>query len=195
MSDTSNHRTPPGLLRRLAPAAALGGVAVAIVGLLDPALAGRSNSAEAADRSATAATPTPLAPSAPTVSPEMPAPQEPVASAAPESSTAPGSNTASTSPTQPTATCDNAQTVSGPQVDTRWGVVQVAATVANGAVCEVHAVAYPDADHHSSRINAAAIPILDSAASSSGVAFDNVSGATYTSEAYRESLQSILDSL
>jgi len=32
-------------------------------------------------------------------------------------------------------------------------------------------------------------------ASQQGVAFDAISGATYTSEAYRESLQQLLDSL
>ncbi len=42
-------------------------------------------------------------------------------------------------------------------------------------------------------INSRAIPYLDAQAAEVGVEFDSVSGATYTSEAYRESMQSILD--
>jgi uncharacterized protein with FMN-binding domain len=42
-------------------------------------------------------------------------------------------------------------------------------------------------------INAYAIPVLDQTAGQVGVQFDNISGATYTTNAYRRSLQSVLD--
>jgi uncharacterized protein with FMN-binding domain len=38
-----------------------------------------------------------------------------------------------------------------------------------------------------------AIPYLDAQAAQQGVSFDGFSGATYTTEAYRQSMQSILD--
>ena len=77
---------------------------------------------------------------------------------------------------------------------TRWGPVQVQMEfAADGTVCGVQAIAYPADDHRSAQINSRAIPYLDAAAMQVGTEFDAVSGATYTSEAYRESMQSILD--
>lgn len=140
------------LARRLAPAAALGGVAVTLVVVLDPALAG------------------------------------------PDRAPAPDAVASSAQDGQVSA-CATAQEQVGPAVDTPWGPVQVAATVSEGQVCEVHAVVYPNNDRKSERINASAIPMLDSMATQQGIAFDNVSGATYTTEAYRGSLQQLLDSL
>ncbi|MBI1350095.1 MAG: FMN-binding protein [Actinomycetales bacterium] len=79
---------------------------------------------------------------------------------------------------------------------TRWGPVQVAATVSGKTVCEVHAVSWPSNDGRSQMINAYAIPILDqSATASKGTQLDFVSGATYTSNGYAQSLQSLLDQL
>ena len=85
-------------------------------------------------------------------------------------------------------------TETGDAVSTQWGPVQVQMVfAADGSVCSVQAIAYPSNDHHSQRINATAIPYLDAQATEAGVSFDAVSGATYTSEAYRQSMQSILD--
>ena len=145
------------LARRIAPAAVLGGVAVALVGILDPALAGTGN--------ATASEPTT------------------------------GQPADSTGTSSAPATCDNAEQVQGPASMTPWGPVQVEASVIDGRLCEVHAVAYPMGDGHSQRINTVAVPTLDAMASQVGVAFDGVSGATYTTNAYRDSLQQLLDSL
>jgi uncharacterized protein with FMN-binding domain len=64
---------------------------------------------------------------------------------------------------------------------------------ADGTVCAVQALTYPDGDRKSQMINSMAIPTLDAQAAEQGVEFDGVSGATYTTEAYRESMQSILD--
>ena len=150
------------LARRLAPAAALGGLAVVIVGVADPALATLRGD-EAAPTSDAAAG-------------QAPAAESPAADSA--------------------ATCATGETITGDSVMTRWGPVQVAATVDGGRVCEVHAVAWPSNDRKSQQINAYAIPYLDQMATESqATQLDFVSGATYTSEGYAQSLQSILDSM
>lgn len=110
-----------------------------------------------------------------------------------DSSTSSGAATTDT--TASGSTCDSPQQVTGPSVTTRWGPVQVQANVADGKLCSVNAIAWPDGDRKSAEISDYSIPILDSAASSQGTAFDSISGATYTSEGYRSSLQQLLDSL
>ncbi|CAB5026135.1 MAG: FMN-binding protein [Actinobacteria bacterium] len=54
---------------------------------------------------------------------------------------------------------------------------------------------WPTGDRQSMQISAYAVPELDAQASQQGVMLDGVSGATYTTEGYRESLQQLLDSL
>ncbi len=86
--------------------------------------------------------------------------------------------------------------VTGPIVDTRWGPVQVTASVAadGSLICAVDAPITPDDHRKSVRINDRAVPILnDSALFVQGTGFDSVSGATITSRAYKQSLQAILD--
>lgn len=92
--------------------------------------------------------------------------------------------------------CTDAQTHTGDTVQTRWGPVQVEASVAaDGTICSSEAVVYPTGDGESIMINNQALPIIDKAVLSQGVGFDSVSGATITSEGYRASLQSVLDQL
>lgn len=93
------------------------------------------------------------------------------------------------------ADCAAALRVVGDTVGTRFGPVAVEARVAGSTLCAVAAVQYPDGDPRSAQINARAVAILDDRASSVGTVFDAVSGATYTSEGYRSSLQSIVDRL
>lgn len=176
-----------GLARRLAPAAALGGLAVVIVGVADPALAGHSDATATgtANQTATASVQSGTATQPDTIAPQQQAPQQ----EAPQQDTSSGTDAGTTT------TCDNGQEVTGQSVMTRWGPVQVAATIADGQLCEVHAVVWPTGDGRSIQINNYAIPQLDAMASQQGTQFDYISGATYTSEGYRESLQSILDSL
>ena len=92
------------------------------------------------------------------------------------------------------ADCSDTTSVTGDPAMTRWGPVQVQMEfAADGTVCAVQAIAYPENDRKSAQINSMAIPYLDAQAAQVGVEFDSVSGATYTSEAYRDSMQSILD--
>ena len=86
------------------------------------------------------------------------------------------------------------QEVTGPVVNTQFGPVQVAAKVAGGKVCAVRTLQSPNFDHESISINAQAIPMLDQQAVQAGDAsFAGVSGATYTTDGYRQSLQAVLD--
>ena len=85
-------------------------------------------------------------------------------------------------------------TYNGSVAQTRWGPVQVSITVANGKITAVNVPAYPTANRRDQQINAYALPILRQetlAAQSADI--DTVSGATVTSEGYKQSLQAALD--
>ena len=104
--------------------------------------------------------------------------------------TTPGTTTGSTS----TASSSGTQTVTGAAVDTRYGPVQVKVTVTNGKITSATAIDYPAQDPRDQQINSYAIPALNQEAVQSGSAsIDMISGATYTSEGYIQSLQSALD--
>ncbi|MCU1441168.1 MAG: FMN-binding protein [Rhodoglobus sp.] len=110
--------------------------------------------------------------------------------------------TGTTSPTSPDATPTETPVASGPSdgtytgssVATRFGDVQVAVTVANGTITDVTAVQLTDADGRSVQISNRAAPMLrDEVLASQSARVANVSGATYTTQAYLSSVQSALD--
>ena len=85
-------------------------------------------------------------------------------------------------------------TVNGGVADTAYGPVQVQITLRGGHITRADAIEYPQGGSRDREINSYAIPQLDSEtvqADSSQI--DTVSGATYTSDGYRASLQSALD--
>ncbi|MFF8944027.1 FMN-binding protein [Streptomyces sp. NPDC014864] len=87
------------------------------------------------------------------------------------------------------------KTTTGQTVQTRWGPVQVRITVKNGKITDVTAVSYPSENPRDQQINGYAIPRLRrQALAAQSARIDGVSGATYTSDGYRQSLQSALDS-
>ncbi|AYC42613.1 FMN-binding protein [Streptomyces griseorubiginosus] len=87
------------------------------------------------------------------------------------------------------------KTVTGDTIQTRWGPVQVRVTIKDGRLTEVTAVSYPSDNPRDQEINSYALPRLRTEALTAQSAdIDTVSGATYTSEGYRQSLQSALDS-
>ena len=107
------------------------------------------------------------------------------ASAAPEASSGAGGSTKAT----------GTKTVTGDTVQTRWGPVQVRVTIKNGKITDVTAVQYPQDNPRDQEINSYALPQLRSEAlSAQSASIDTVSGATYTSQGYQQSLQSALDS-
>ena len=86
------------------------------------------------------------------------------------------------------------RTVDGPVVDTRYGPVQVEVTLDGSTITAVTALQLPGGDRRSEQINNRAEPALHSEALQAQSAnIDGVSGATYTSEAYAQSLQAALD--
>ena len=106
-----------------------------------------------------------------------------------------GTTTGTTATAKPTATTGSTadKVVTGTAVSFRYGTVQVQVTVSNGAITDITTLQAPG-DGHSGQISQYAVPILQSEALSAKSAQINlVSGATYTSEAYAQSLQSALD--
>ncbi|MFF6812584.1 FMN-binding protein [Streptomyces sp. NPDC012403] len=86
-----------------------------------------------------------------------------------------------------------ARTVTGDVARTQYGPVQVRITVSGGKITEAEAVRTPKGGQ-SDQVNSDAVPKLNQAAVAAGDAeIDAVSGATYTSAGYKQSLQSALD--
>jgi uncharacterized protein with FMN-binding domain len=85
--------------------------------------------------------------------------------------------------------------VDGPVVDTRYGPVQVEVVVGGGRITDVKALEYPSEARRSQSISQQALPMLrDEVLSAQSANIDTISGATYTSDAYGQSLQAALDS-
>ncbi|MDH6217029.1 FMN-binding protein [Streptomyces pseudovenezuelae] len=86
-----------------------------------------------------------------------------------------------------------AKTVTGAVAQTMYGPVQVRITVSNGKITKAEAVQAPKGGT-SDQKTALAIPKLNQEAVAKGTAdIDSVSGASYTSGGYKQSLQSALD--
>ena len=82
----------------------------------------------------------------------------------------------------------------GPATSTPFSFVQVRATLTDGRLTGVQTVALTGEGPHTQALNARAEPLLRKRALAAGSArFDVVSGATYTSQSYQESLQAALD--
>ena len=85
-------------------------------------------------------------------------------------------------------------TVNGAPADTQYGPVQVQITLTNGRIVRADAIDYPQGSSRDQAINSQAIPQLDQETlQAQSAQIDTVSGATYTSDGYRQSLQSALD--
>ncbi|MGO4598915.1 FMN-binding protein [Terrabacter sp. 2RAF25] len=88
----------------------------------------------------------------------------------------------------------SSRTVDGGVAHTEFGDVQVRITVVGHRMTDVTALHLTDSSRHSVRISAQAAPVLRSEAlDKQSAQIDMVSGATYTSDAYRQSLQSAID--
>jgi len=85
-------------------------------------------------------------------------------------------------------------TLTGDRIDTRWGTVQVAVTIAGDDVVAVEALSLPDGDRRSAGISEYVEELLgEEAVDLDSADVSVISGATYTSRAYATSLQSALD--
>ncbi|WP_329408059.1 FMN-binding protein [Streptomyces sp. NBC_00704] len=86
-----------------------------------------------------------------------------------------------------------AKTVTGAVQQTQYGPVQVRITVAGGKITKAEAVQAPKGGTSDQKTELS-VPKLNQEAVAKGSAdIDSVSGATYTSEGYKKSLQSALD--
>jgi uncharacterized protein with FMN-binding domain len=84
-------------------------------------------------------------------------------------------------------------TYTGDAASTRWGDVQVSVTIADGSIDSVQFLSYPDGDPRSAQINAQATGMLvQEAIQAQNADVQVISGATFTSEAFIQSLDSAL---
>ncbi len=118
----------------------------------------------------------------------------PAAGAAPPQSTTPPA-TASPGSQPPSSAPGTAQrTVDGDTVSTQYGDVQVRIVVSGSRIVDVQALTLPSDRSRSVRISDYAGPELrQEALQAQSANIDTVSGATYTSDGYAQSLQSALD--
>ncbi len=114
----------------------------------------------------------------------------------PSSSAAASTPSATPSPSASASsgTSSASTVVTGNAVDTRYGPVQVKVTFSGTTITAVETVQSPNGNGRDVEINDQALPILQQEALASQSAnIDTVSGATYTSEGYIQSLQSAID--
>jgi uncharacterized protein with FMN-binding domain len=122
--------------------------------------------------------------------PQTPAVQNAKASAAPTSTPA-ASATASSGGSQGVS-----GTATGNAVDTQYGAAQVRVTVKNGKIVKLEALQLQSNDPHSQQISSSAAPVLQQEIlGKQSAAVDAVSGASFTSASYVQSVQSALDKL
>lgn len=128
----------------------------------------------------------------------------PLSAASPAANATPRAANATPRAATPTATAAPATgsggtalangTVAGPVVQTRFGPVQVQVTIAGGKISDVTALQLPSDRQRSAEISGIVGPMLQSEAlAAQSAQIDLISGATYTSDAYAQSLQSALD--
>lgn len=86
------------------------------------------------------------------------------------------------------------RTITGPVIPTRYGDVQLRVTLTHGRISDITPLQLPVDRQRSAYISSVAAPILrDEALQAQSAQIDLLSGATYTSEAYAESIQAVLD--
>lgn len=108
-----------------------------------------------------------------------------------------GSSGLSSSPTKPapsTPAAPKVVTFTGDVVSTQYGPVQVSVTFTNSRITDVRTLQTPSGDDRSRAIADRAVPTLhDEVIASQSAKIDTVSGATYTSDGYAQSVQSAID--
>ena len=118
-------------------------------------------------------------------------PRLPAGSAVPTPSPAP----ATPSGTRPTTNGNVAGgTYDGGVADTPYGPVQVRITLSGGRITNAQTVQTPNESRRDVEINDMAVPqLVQETLQAQSARIDTVSGATYTSEGYIQSLQSAID--
>ncbi|MDN4598055.1 FMN-binding protein [Leifsonia virtsii] len=102
--------------------------------------------------------------------------------------------TATPTPTPSASSTATTKTVTGSAVDTRYGTVQVKVTFSGSTITAVDTIQAPNGNGRDIEIDQQALPMLEQEVLASQSAnIDTVSGATYTSEGYIQSVQSAID--
>ncbi len=111
-----------------------------------------------------------------------------------DNGTSSGSSSGNSSGNNSGSTSSSTKTVTGSVAQTQWGPVQVELAVRNGSITKVSILQYPNGNGRDVEIARYSLPILiHETLSSQSANIDMVSGATYTSTGYLQSLQSALD--
>jgi uncharacterized protein with FMN-binding domain len=122
------------------------------------------------------------------------APPEPTAPSGTPADGQPAQPTQPTQPAQPTAppAPGGKRTIKGDSVSTPYGDVTVTITLTGDKITDVTAV-LPTAGQSAARAANAGPKLKQQTLAKQSADIDSVSGATYTSEGYKQSLQSALD--
>jgi uncharacterized protein with FMN-binding domain len=120
--------------------------------------------------------------------------QAPVGNAGTATGATPAPSATGTSDSGGSGAAGGSKTYSGSVAQTRWGPVQVSITVSDGKITDVAVPTYPNGNGRDQEINAYALPILrQETLSAQSAGIDSISGATVTSDGYKQSLQAALD--
>jgi uncharacterized protein with FMN-binding domain len=166
-------------------------------GALSQATAASSTTPTTSPSSAATATPVAPAPSASASASASaaPAPSTSASAAPAPSASASASASAAPAPSESASTAGAVDgTYTGSAVNTRYGPAQVQVVIAGGQISDVIVLQRQQNDQKFNQISSRAVPLLRQqvlTAQSANVA--GVSGATYTSGSYLQSVQSALD--
>ena len=131
-----------------------------------------------------------------TTVPASTAPPRSATTSPPDPATTPATAPATTpgpTPSPPT-TAGQTRTITGDPFDNQYGTVQVQVTLQGNRITGIVTVQMPDSHRRSAEISQAVEPILQQEVlQAQSAQIDLVSGATFTSESYSQSLQSALD--
>ncbi|MCU1585648.1 MAG: hypothetical protein JWM49_2204 [Microbacteriaceae bacterium] len=107
-----------------------------------------------------------------------------------------GTSAAAPAPSPSAAASTAVQTVTGNAVQTRFGNVQVKVTFSGKTITKIDVLQVPQESGRDQEIASYSVPILQQEVlQSQSARVDSVSGATYTSDGYLQSVQSAIDKL
>lgn len=108
-------------------------------------------------------------------------------------STSGSTSSGSTSSGSTSTSTTTGKSYTGSTYQSPYGPMQVSLTVSGGKITDIQWKQVPLSDGHSARINRYAAPLLvEQALQAQAASVDGVSGATYTTEGFRTSLQSAI---
>ena len=121
-------------------------------------------------------------------------PSADVAQASPTPTPSPSDSSAPTPTPSPSSSGYKDGTYTGQDIQNQFGDTQVKVTIAGGKITDVQALQLPYDRQRSADISAyVKQPLHDEVLQAQGAQIDLISGATFTSDAYAQSVQSALD--